>query len=53
MVNYGHACKILESTPTDLITVQPFKVVLTANGLTDYSTPCACMQGKSVLLAQL
>ena len=27
MVNYGCACKNFETTPTDLVTVQPFKVV--------------------------
>ena len=27
MVKYGRACEIIETTPTDLIAVQPFKVV--------------------------
>ena len=27
MVKYGRACKIFETTPTDLVAVQPFKVV--------------------------
>ena len=28
MVKYGHACEIFETTPTDHVAVQPFKVVL-------------------------